>query len=528
MTQINVAELDATIRSLPLTYRGPGGVAAVIKDGQVIVSHVWGFADVEQRIAMSADTLMPICSISKEFTCAVLLSEVEDLSALEAELMEYLPNLKGTRPTIAQLCNNQSGLRDYWALSTVCGADPEGVFTSEHARHLLGLIRTTHFEPGSYYSYSNSNFRLLSFLLEKRTGRSLANLLRETVFVPAQMRTAGLFSNTAEMPGDGVGYEGNIQVGFFPATNRIDWSGDAGICATLDDMIAWEKYIDASRDDVTGIYASISAPQSFSDGNPASYGFGLVHGNISGIKFTGHGGALRGWRCQRIYAADERLSVVVMFNHESNAYAAAEMLMRSALGKTKSQRPVHDADPQWIGNYYDPQTGLSLTLSPALASGPEFERSSVQILARFATSPEIMVQQADGTLHSPSMQLRWEGDDIYLTRPAENLTAKLQRITGSAILDLKGRYYCDELQADFVVEERGDVFYAAFEGFLGKGSMQPLYPAGKDMWLLPCQRGLDAPAPGDWTVKVERNALGQIDGLSVGCWLARGLSYKKR
>ena len=67
-----------------------------------------------------------------------------------------------------------------------------------------------------------------------------------------------------------------------------------------------------------------------------------------------------------------------------------------------------------------------------------------------------------------------------------------------------------------------------FEGFLGKGSMQPLYAIAEDIWLLPCQRGMDAPAPGDWTVVAERDAAGAITGLTIGCWLARGLSYKKR
>ena len=57
--------------------------------------------------------------------------------------------------------------------------------------------------------------------------------------------------------------------------------------------------------------------------------------------------------------------------------------------------------------------------------------------------------------------------------------------------------------------------------------MQPLYAIAEDIWLLPCQRGMDAPAPGDWTVVVERDVAGTITGLTIGCWLSRGLSYTK-
>src|SRR5690606_2544131 len=132
-------------------------------------------------------------------------------------------------------------------------------------------------------------------------------------------------------PVDGVvGYEGNDAVGFFPATNRIYWTGDAGISASLEDMLAWERHIDATRDDAEGLYRRLSQPQSFSDGTAARYGYGLVHEKVDAVAVTGHGGALRGFRLQRMHAASERLSVVVLFNHEADAHEAARMVLQAA------------------------------------------------------------------------------------------------------------------------------------------------------------------------------------------------------
>ena len=87
------------------------------------------------------------------------------------------------------------------------------------------------------------------------------------------------------------------------------------------------------------------------DGKPAAYGYGLGHEVIAGLDFTGHGGALRGFRAHRKTARAARLSVVVMFNHEADAHGAVESLVQAAMGrKTPDAAPLPDGwDGQWIG-----------------------------------------------------------------------------------------------------------------------------------------------------------------------------------
>jgi D-aminopeptidase len=57
--------------------------------------------------------------------------------------------------------------------------------------------------------------------------------------------------------------------------------------------------------------------------------------------------------------------------------------------------------------------------------------------------------------------------------------------------------------------------------------MELLDPVGGDVWALPCPRALDHTPPGDWTLAFRRNAAGVVEGVTVGCWLARGLSYDR-
>jgi D-aminopeptidase len=57
--------------------------------------------------------------------------------------------------------------------------------------------------------------------------------------------------------------------------------------------------------------------------------------------------------------------------------------------------------------------------------------------------------------------------------------------------------------------------------------MELLGPIGGDVWVLPCPRALDHTPPGDWTLTFRRDGSGRITGVTVGCWLARRLSYAR-
>jgi D-aminopeptidase len=388
------------------------------------------------------------------------------------------------------------------------------VFAREDARPLLARTRTTHFAPGTSYSYSNGNFRMLSDLLEERLGRSLGELYAERIFGPAGMETALLTPDTGEPAGGIVGYEGNASVGFFPATNRIYWTGDAGISASLADMLAWERHIDDTRDEPEGLYRRLSAPPRFADGTPARYGYGLVHETVAGLAATGHGGALRGFRLQRLHVPARRLSVVVLFNHEADAHAAALSVMQAALGQDAAASG-EAVGPGWAGAYIDPATDLVLRVEPGHGG----------LRARFSVTPERLTLDADGVARCADMTLARDGEGLRMERPGENLRTTATRLSGEATGDIAGRYRSEEVDGVLEIVATGDAFYAGFEGMLGRGPMQALYPLADDVWLMPCHRSMDAPAPGEWTIRVRRDEAGRVRGLVAGCWLARRVEY---
>jgi D-aminopeptidase len=516
MMKIDHSAVMAALDRLPKIYPGPGGVAGMMQDGKVIAARAWGYANTDTAQPITTSTRLPICSISKQFTCQVLLAALGDPARLDDKVRDYLPKFTGPLPTVKQLCDNQSGLRDYWALTVLQGGLAEQQFRREDALRLIARMKTGHFPPGMQYSYCNSNFRILSEIIEGETGMALDVLYRQHIWEPAGMKTAVLTSDT-RCPEDGViGYEGNGAIGFFPAENAIFWIGDAGISASLADMLAYEGWINAMRGNETSLYRRASAAPRFKDGTAAAYGYGIAHEEVAGLESTGHGGALRGFRAHRRHVSAARLSVVVIFNHEADAHGAARHLIEAALGyKTRTAPPIPDGwDGQWIG------PNRLLTRLKSGRTTADLDHCGIDLLTL----------AKDGTLTAPGIVLARGPQGVTMSRRDDNTQAVLTSLTVLDSADgeeIAGRYHSPELEAEMEIMSHGGGVYVRFTGLLGTGRMEQMAPAGPDVWTVSTHRTMDAPAPGDWTLVVMRDDKMSIRGLTLGCWLAREVAYRR-
>jgi D-aminopeptidase len=517
-------DLDSVLADLPLAYPGPGGAAAVLRNGQVIARQSWGFADLANRTVFTPRTLFRVCSISKQFTCAVALAATRSLSDLDPHIRAALPKLGDRAPAAWHLAQNQSGLRDYWAVAMLCGSPVEGVFDDAAARRLLGKTASLQFQPGSRYSYCNQNFRLLGEAVAAQTGHDFADLLDDHVFSPAGMITARLHPDTSAMPDGAQGYEGSVEFGFFSAVNRMLWTGDAGVIASLDDMIAWERFIDATRSDEFGLYRRMSVPIGFSDSNPARYGYGLARFEVAGMAATGHGGALRGWRSFRCYVPQARLSVVVMFNHSQDARAAAMAVAQAAIDPAGSATPppTHPAmASSWRGAFIEPETDLLFRLEP---------NGEGRVVLHFGQSAETLAPYPNSMLIGPQTVVELHGENAIVRRAGDNIASHLRPMPQdeSGRRDgLPGLYRNAEYDAEFTCVEAGGAVYGAFSGDLGQGEMQILLPVLNNIWRLPMPRALDCAPPGDWTLEFRRDGEGHVVAVDIGCWLARRLVFER-
>lgn len=422
-----------------------------------------------------------------------------------------------------------SGIRDYWAMTVLWGARPDGPFNMiTDTLASLQRTHTFHFEPGTEYSYSNVNFSILARIIENVSGQSLSQLLASRVFIPAGMKTAALCPNTYGHPLPIVGYEGDEKGGYYVATNRIEWSGDAGIVASLDDMIAYEKWLHSRP----ATYKAILKPQLFKDGQASKYGNGLGVGEVVGRPFHGHGGALRGFRLMRMHLTTDDLSVIVMFNHEADPGGAAEHILKKALQWQEPPKPLSQPAPEWAGSFLDEDTKLLITVEtePADKAKGEvsisYDRKSAKVKLTDPTHARNL-----------SMEANIDGDVLHIKRIADNRILRGRRLAKRAApevedlsftKDFAGEYSCAESESSLRITGEGSLLYGFFSGFLGTGPAHLMRYVGEDVWLLACPRGMDAQPPGDWTCVFARDAAGKVTGVTVGCWLARKVVYNRK
>lgn len=526
------------LAEVPGLYRGPGGVVAVLKDGKLIGQQVWGYADLGSRIPMTADTVIPICSISKQMLCGLLTDLEHNPTAImkargtdpAKQLSDQLAQLlhpqllQDTGLTIRHLCNNQSGIRDYWALTVLWGAKPEGHFSViDHGPLMLDRLKSLHFQPGTEYSYANTNFFVVARAIEAVTQQPLGELLEQRIFAPAGMKTAKLCAHTAEHPPPCVGYEGDENYGFYPGVNCIEWAGDAGIVASLSDMIAYEQFVDRNRDNLESWYGSNSVQQNYVDGRPADYGYGLARQLVGGVVTVRHGGALRGYRLSRLYAPDPRISIVTLLNQEhGDAGGVSDYILKQALSIPEVKFSVVTPGPDWVGTFIDPESQLAITVSHGVSG---------EILLKYHRKPDKMRVVETYRAQSDNMFATLDGDTLHLHVPNDNRDIYARRVTNIKVAanftEIQGDYHCAEIDSVFHCSGLGSMLYGSFDGFLGQGPIHLMRPLGDDTWALACPRAMDSTPPGDWTVLITRDGSGKVSGVTIGCWLARRLHFAR-
>ncbi|NMH26753.1 serine hydrolase domain-containing protein [Flavobacterium silvaticum] len=184
---IDKTRLDSYFDALEQHNKFMGSVA-ISKGGSVIYTKSIGFADVENNIRATEKSKYHIGSISKTFTAALILKAVESkLLSLDQNIGGYFPEVPNSgKITIYQLLHHRSGIYNITD-------DPEFMSWAIHPQTEQQLIaqiakKESVFEPGTTADYSNSNYILLSIILEKIYGKPYAELLSKDITQPLGLK----------------------------------------------------------------------------------------------------------------------------------------------------------------------------------------------------------------------------------------------------------------------------------------------------------------------------------------------------
>ncbi len=188
----NKAKLDVFFNALEQHNKFMGSVA-VAKDGKIIYVKTIGFADVENKIRADERTKYRIGSISKTFTAVLILKAWEEQKLnLDQPIDKWFTRFpNGNKITIRHLLYHRSGIGNFTNAKQYTSYYTSPQSKDQMISHIINS--GIEFEPGSKTQYSNSNYVLLTYILEDVYGKSYAELVREYITLPAGLQNTYVF-----------------------------------------------------------------------------------------------------------------------------------------------------------------------------------------------------------------------------------------------------------------------------------------------------------------------------------------------
>ncbi|HZE72497.1 MAG TPA: serine hydrolase domain-containing protein [Pyrinomonadaceae bacterium] len=276
------------------------GAVLVAKDGKTVFAQAYGMADREKKTPNTLKTRFRLGSMNKMFTAVATLQLVQNGKLdLKAPFGNYLTDYKNkdvaSKVTIEQLLTHTGGTGD--------------IFGPEFDTHRLELKtlqdyvklygnRGPEFEPGSRWQYSNYGFLLLGVIVEKVSGQSYYDFVRDHIFKPAGMIA------TASEPEDGVvadrsvGYLRSDGTSWQPNTDTLPYRGTSagGGYSTVEDLLKFATALQTNKL-LKPQYTEMLTTGKVETPGGGRYAYGFQEASINGVNGTrcfGHGGGAPG------------------------------------------------------------------------------------------------------------------------------------------------------------------------------------------------------------------------------------------
>lgn len=361
-TNFDKTKLDNYFNALEQNDKFMGSVA-VSKNGEIIYKKSIGFADVENNIKATEKSKYRIGSITKSFTTVLILKAVEEKKLnLNQTIDKWFPEIINAKDiTVKHLLNHRSGIhnftnnKDYLTWNTQPKTEKE----------LVEIIVKggSDFNPDSKAEYSNSNFVLLTFILEKTFSKSYSDLLQEFIVKPLGLTNTYVFGKINPLNNECKSYS---FAGTWKAETETDFTiplGAGAITSTPTDLTI---FADALFNGKLVTNESLEIMKTIKDG----YGIGLFQFPFHNSVGYGHTGGIDGFSSVYSHFADDKISYALISNGTNFNNNNISIAVLSAVYDKPYEIPTftafnltsEDLD-KYLGVYSSNQIQLKITIT---------------------------------------------------------------------------------------------------------------------------------------------------------------------
>jgi CubicO group peptidase (beta-lactamase class C family) len=297
----------------------PGCAVAVIRDGSIIFKRGYGMADLDRGTAITPTTVFHAASLAKQFTAmSIMLLVQQGKLSLDDDVTKHVPELKVGKPiiTIGDMLRHISGIRDQWVLVTMAGWRLyDDLVTRDDILGLVERMNSLDFDPRTDFIYSNTGYTLAGLIVERVSGRSLADFARDNIFQPLGMKDTVITATHGQIvPNRAYGYRQPDGQPFELFMPNLDVTGPTNLLTTVEDLARWDRNFDdktVGGDFVLSKMIDGSHAQMAPD---VGYGLGLQITKYHGLNVIEHDGRDAGYRSHLIRFPDQHFAVACLCN----------------------------------------------------------------------------------------------------------------------------------------------------------------------------------------------------------------------
>jgi len=291
------------------------GTALVAMQGKVLLEKGYGPQNIARHLVNNAATIYEIASVTKTFTSTLILklAELHQLS-LNDKLSKYYPDYPHADSiTMKQLLSHTAGVYDYTHNRDFMynrAGDP----ISEKDMLAMFEHQPLDFPPGTDWSYSNSGYQLLGYIIQKVTGLTYEQAVRKYIFQPLGMNHSGFDFQHLDSARTAAGYYADTGKDYVNEAPLVDSSvtlSAGSMYATTGDLYKWHLSLQQnqiiSEADLEIAYTPVRH----------HYGYGWIIDSLYGKRMVSHSGGIFGFRSNFARIPADDLCIILLSNTET-------------------------------------------------------------------------------------------------------------------------------------------------------------------------------------------------------------------
>lgn len=451
----------------------PGIATGIVSNGKIVYERVAGYANLVDSTLITRNTRFNIASNGKQFTALAILVLVDEKKiSLTDDIRKYLPTIYtklNSKITIENLLNHTSGIRDVYDLWSLMGLTWwKHTFSNKDVLELVEKQQELNFNPGSKYSYSNTNYILLTAIIEKVTGISFVTYTND-LFKKLDMPNTSFEDNYKKI-------RGPLAKAYFNfnkwTTYNWIWNacGDGNIFSTLADQLQWEQILQGRTDNNIKRQILERSQQLTDNSTIKNYGYGLEFGTYKGLNYKFHEGATGAWKATFTRFPSKETSIITLTNTGKSTPNTQTRQMADVVFNLNTDATYVITKPDKVGSFVSDEDMIGIYLTEDNFTFQFEKREGNLYLKRIGRNDVQLEREADNILHQTYDQdfkqefKRNEKGEMtvtayYTSHSPYTLAKSNSDWTGYNYQALNGKFVNSETNVTIEIEFAGDKRY---------------------------------------------------------------------